>query len=214
MIDIEKRRADRLRVMNKIYEAADGSQRTQISGPWLLEHMGMPEDELADACLYLVSEHLIEGDKTLWHSAIPYTIRLTHRGMTEMERSRSAPENPTAHFPPMISVVHIAGDNIGSPIQAGSPGARQAVSIGDLDLGRIRELLTELEAHAPSLALSEDDAAQLQADLATVKAQVNSPRPNNRTIREHLLSVRAILENTAGGLAAGGLLELLQHIHL
>lgn len=214
VIDIEKRRADRLRVMNEIYEAADGTRLMNIPGPWLLEHLGMQEDEVADACLYLVSEHLIEGDKTLWNSAIPYVIRLTHRGMTEMERSRSAPEKPTSHFPPMISVVHIAGDNIGSPIQAGSPGAHQSVSIGVLDLHRVREIVAELEARAPSLELSEDDAAQMQADLSTVKAQVNSPRPNTRTIREHMLSVKAIIENTAGGLAAGGLLELFQHIHL
>jgi hypothetical protein len=88
------------------------------------------------------------------------------------------------------------------------------VSVGDLNLDRVREIVTEFEARASSLELSEDDAAQLQADIATVKAQINSPRPNRRTIREHLLSVKAILENTAGGVAAGGLLELFQHVHL
>lgn len=116
--------------MNEIYEAADGSRLVHLNGPWLLEHMGMPEEELADACLYLVSERLIDGDKTLWNSAIPFSIRLTHRGITEMERSRSAPEEPTRYFPPMVSVIHIAGDNIGSPIQAGSPGAQQTVTMG------------------------------------------------------------------------------------
>ena len=214
MIDIEKRRADRLRVMNEIYEAANGSRLINVGGPWLLEHMDLPEDELADACMHLESERLITGDKTLWGSHIPFRIRLTHRGITEMERSRSAPERPTDHFPPRISVVHIAGDNIASPIQAGSPGAHQAVSMGDLDMGRVREIVAELEARAPSWELPEQDAAQLRADLATVKAQVDSPKPNHRTIREHLLSVKAILENTAGGVAAGGLLELFQHIHI
>jgi hypothetical protein len=214
VIDIEKRRADRLRVMNEIYEAANGSRFTQVPGPWLLEHMGMPADELADVCAYLASEHLIEGDKTSWGSLVPYFLRLTHRGITEMERSHSEPERPTVHFPPMISIVHIEGDNVGSPIQAGSPGAQQSVSMEDLNLDRVREIVTELVARAPSMELPEDEAAQLQADLATVTAQVNSPRPNHRTIREHLLSMKAILENTAGGVAAGGLLELFQHIHL
>jgi len=177
-----------------------------------MEHMDLPEDELADACAFLVSEGLIDGDKTLWNHFIPYTIRLTHRGITEMERSRTAPEEPTDHFPP-ISVISIGGDNIGSPIQAGSPGAHQAVSMGDLDLNRVREIVTEFESQAGSLELSEDDAAQLRADMATVKAQVDSPRPNQRTIRDHLSSARAILENTAGGVAAAGLLELFQHVH-
>jgi hypothetical protein len=175
--------------------------------------MNLPEAELADACMHLLSESLIGGDKSLWNSAIPYTIRLTHRGVVEMERSRSAPDKPTDHFPPMISVIHIAGDNIGSPIQAGSPGAHQAVSTGDLNLGKVREIVAEFEARAPALELSEDDAAQLQADMATVKVQVNSPRPNHRTIREHLRSARAILENAAGGVGTVGILELFQHIH-
>ena len=81
------------------------------------------------ASLYLVSEHLIEGDKTLWHSAIPYVIRLTHRGYGDGAVPLSARKANFA-LPPMISVVHIAGDNIGSPIQAGSPGAHQSLSIG------------------------------------------------------------------------------------
>jgi|ERR1700691_3840611 hypothetical protein len=214
LIDIAKRRADRLLVLNEIYEAAGGSRQVSVGGPWLLEHMNLPQDQLEDVCTYLLSERLIEGTKTLWGVDIPYTLRLTHRGQQEMERSRSAPGKPTDHFPPMVSVVHIGGDNIGSPIQAGSPGARQAVVARDLDLGKVREILAEVEAQASSLELPADDAAQLRADMATVKAQVDSPRPNQRTIREHLLSAREILDNTAGGVAAAGIVELLQHAHL
>lgn len=84
----------------------------------------------------------------------------------------------------------------------------------DIDLGKIREIITELEKRAPTLELPEDDAAQLQADIATVNAQVNSPRPNHNTIRDHMLSIKAILEHTAGGMAAAGLRDLFQHIHL
>jgi hypothetical protein len=212
--DIEKRQADRLRVMSEIYEAADGGRLLWVNGPWLLEHMDLPEDELADACMYLIGEHLIEGNKTLWNSFIPYLIRLTHRGITEMERSRSAPEKPTEHFPSMISLIHIEGDNIGSPIQAGSPGAHQVAALGDLNLDSVREVVREIEAQEPLLDLPAEDAAQLQADVATIKAQIGSPKPNHRTIREHLRSVRGIIENAAGGVATAGILDLLQHIHL
>jgi hypothetical protein len=111
-------------------------------------------------------------------------------------------------------VIHIEGDNIGSPIQAGSPGAHQAVSVGDISLDRVREILTEFDAQASSLQLPDDEAAQLHADMATVKAQVESPRPNHHTIRAHLASARAILEHAAGGAAAVGLLDLLGHVHL
>lgn len=61
--DIQRRYADRLRVLNEIYRVAAGSRQINVSGPWLLEHMDMPKTDLADACMYLVDEHLIEGDK-------------------------------------------------------------------------------------------------------------------------------------------------------
>ena len=44
--DIARRRADRLRVMNAIYEAAEGSRMSHVSGGWLLEHLGLSDEEL------------------------------------------------------------------------------------------------------------------------------------------------------------------------
>jgi hypothetical protein len=212
--DIAKRRANRLRVLNFIYEAAEGSRRININGPWLLEHVGMPQEELEDACMYLVAEQLIEGDKTLWSSYIPYTTRLTHRGLVEMERSRSDPQKPTSYFPPMVSV-YIAGDNIGSPIQAGSPGASQITTIGSI-VDQAREIVRAYRDQADQIGreLGRDDADTLQAEIATVETQLGSPHPNEGAIRESLRSARRILsENATTGAVAGGiLLELLQHI--
>jgi hypothetical protein len=94
------------------------------------------------------------------------------------------------------------------------PRAHQAVSIGELNLDKVREILAEFEAKGSALELPDGEAAQLRADMATVKAQVESPRPNRRTIREHLLSARAILENAIGGAGAVGLIDLIQHLHL
>lgn len=216
--DIEKRRANRLRVLNFIYEAASGSRQININGPWLVENIDMPEDELADACMYLVDERLIEGSKTIWSSYIPFTTRLTHRGLMEMERSLSAPEEPTERFPAAFTIISIAGDNIGSPIQAGSPAAQQIATATGIDLGKLREVVSGYEACAQDLNLPDDDAAQLRADIATIKAQVESPQPNEQTIRTHLVSARGFLvnasANTVGGFAGAGLLELIQHIRL
>jgi hypothetical protein len=136
-----------------------------------------------------------------------------------MERARSAPDKPTEYFPPMITVVNIGGDNVGSPIQAGSPAAHQsAVVQAGIDLPAARKIVAAYEAHADDLsrALAADDAALLQADMATVSVQLDSPKPNENTVREHLRSARAILTGnaTAGAVAGGLLLDMLQHIHL
>jgi hypothetical protein len=111
-------------------------------------------------------------------------------------------------------VIHIQGDAIGSAIQAGSPRAHQTVSIGDLNLDTVREIVGELEAQAASLHLPDDGARQLRADMATVKAQIDLPTPDHYTIRERLQSARAILEHARGGAATAGLLDLLRTLHL
>ena len=47
MTGIARRSADRLRVMNAIFEAAEGSRMSHVSGDWLLEHLGLPDEDSA-----------------------------------------------------------------------------------------------------------------------------------------------------------------------
>jgi hypothetical protein len=163
---------NRLIVLNRIYEAADGSTLVHIAGPALLADRGMPDDELADAREYLVRERLIDGTRTSWGKPIPYMMNLTHRGLKELEKSRSQLETPTERFPE-FTVIHIGGDNLG-PIQAGSPGASQATTINvavGLDADSLLKVLHAYDADSAQLAeaLPAEDAAALQADMETVR---------------------------------------------
>ena len=214
MADIEKRRADRLRVMKAIYDASEGSEGAIVSGAELLDTLELSDQELGDVCKYLKGEHLITTRQTLWGHWTPHGIQITHWGIKEMEESARAPREPTQHFPPAVSIVTIHGSVIGSAIQSGSPGAQQDVSIGDLDLGAIGKFLQEFDARAAELNLPSPLAEELAADIATVRAQVDSPKPKKNIIQESLRSVRAVLEITSGSAAAVGLLELLKLIHL
>ncbi len=210
--DIGRRRADRLRVMNAIYEAAEGSRMSHVSGGWLLEHLELSDEELASVCTYLEGERLITAGREHWGRHTPFMILLTQAGIEEMKRSRAAPDQATERFPP-ISVIHVDGDAIGSAIQVGSPRVHRAVFIGDLNLEKVREIVGEFEARAASLRLPDGDTRQLGADMAAVKGQTGSPTPDHYTIAGHLQSARAILEHTTGGAAATGLLDLLQNLH-
>ena len=88
------------------------------------------------------------------------------------------------------------------------------MSVGDLDLGAVREFLGQYDAQAADLDLPAAAAEELAAEIDTIKAQIRSPRPKHHIIRESLRCIRAILESASGGVAAVGLLDLLQHIHL
>ena len=212
--DVARHRADRLRVMNAIYEAAEGSRISHVSGGWLLEHLELSDEELGGICRYLEGERLITaGREHGSHHHTPFMILLTHAGIEEMKRSREAPDQATEHFPP-ISVIHVEGDAIGSAIQVGSPRAHHAVSVSHLNLDKVREIVGEFDARAASLRLPDGDAARLRADMAAVKLQLDSPTPDHHTIGGHLQSARAILEHATDRTAAAGLLDLLRNLHL
>jgi hypothetical protein len=211
--DIARRRADRLRVMNAIYEAAEGSRMSHVSGGWLLGHLGLSDEELGGICRYLEGQQLITAGREYWGHHTPFMILLTHAGIEEMKRSRQAPDQATEHFPP-ISMIHIEGDAVSSAIRVGRPRAHQAVFIGDLNLDTVREIVGEFEAQAASLPLPDDDATRLGADMAAIKVQTSSPTPDHYTIRGHLQSARAILEHATDRAAAAGLLDLLRNLQL
>ncbi len=177
MTDIARPGADRLRVMNAIFEAAEGSRMSHVSGDWLLGHLDLSDEELGGICGYLEAEHLITAGREDWGHHTPFMILLTHAGIEEMKRSRQAPGQATEHFPP-ISVIHIEGDAIGSAIQVGGPRACRAVSTGDLNLDTVRAIAGEFEAQAASLRLPDGDARQLRADMATIKGELYNSAPS------------------------------------
>ena len=213
MTDIARHRADRLRIMNAIYEAAEGSGMSHVSGGWLLEHLELSDEELGGICRYLEGARLITAGREHWGHHTPFMILLTDVGIDEMKRSRGAPDQATEHFPP-ISVIHVEGDAIGSAIQPGSPRAHRAVSVSHLNLDNVRQIVGEFEAQAASLPLPHGETRQLRADMATVKAQTSLPTPHHSTIAGHLQSARAILEHATDRAAAAGLLDLLRNLHL
>jgi hypothetical protein len=214
LVDIEKRRADRLRVMKAIFEMSGGSENRDVLGNDLAAQLELAPQELGDACHYLHGEGLIEeAMPDMGASPIPYWINITHLGIREMEQSLEAPSEPTEHFPP-ISVINIQGSVIGSAIQSGNPSVQQDVFIGDLDLGAVREFLHQFDTQAAKLDLPTQTAEELTADIDTVKAQLRSPKPKFHVIKESLIGARTTLKAASDSTAASGLLDLLQDAHL
>jgi len=215
MVELNKRKADRLRVMNEFFEAASGSEQAVIDTEAIRTKLGLSDQEMADACKYLEGEELINPMPGLWNRLFPHRVRLTHWGIREVEESREHPETPTEHFPPLVTVTqHFHGNVIGSPIQAGSPGATQTTTVGDLNLELVRELVDQYESNESALGLDASKAEEARAEVKTIRAQLDSPRPKPVVIRECLTSLRALVEGAAGSMAAVGLLDLFAHIHL
>jgi DNA-binding MarR family transcriptional regulator len=216
---VEERKADRLRVMNEIYTEVGDNSMELVDIREIQERLGFTDDKVDPIVDYLVGEGLIASYPTMSGQT---TVSITHAGVKEMERSEEHPKEPTDHFPPQAGVtINVAGNMVGSAIQSNSAGATQHVEVGDITIGaetgeRIRKFLDEFEAKRSQLQPEQtaDGLAEVTSDVATVRAQLSSPKPKKTFIRESLASIRAVLENGMGGVVTAGLLELLSQIHL
>jgi hypothetical protein len=140
-----------------------------------------------------------------FHGYIGYLVSRLESIRSRLDLYEPAPA-PTA------AAVQIQGSVYGSAIQAGSPGAHQAVSVG-ANLASVDDFLKEVERASSALHLPIQEGQELAAEIATIRAQLQSPKPKRDIVRESLRSVRAILEGAGSSLTATGLLNALQHVH-
>lgn len=66
----------------------------------------------------------------------------------------------------------------------------------------ILKIITAIRDRLPELELVSELEEELNAELDTVNAQGNSPKPKPSILIESLSSIRRILEGTAGTIAA------------
>jgi hypothetical protein len=125
MIDLTARKANRLRVMNLIFEEADGREHVYLGTEAIAARLGLSDEEMASACDFLAGEHFIQPRAAVWGKPYPLHVSLTYRGIEEIEQSREEPEEGTEHFPPLVSVIQIYGDVTNSNVQAGTVDSSQ-----------------------------------------------------------------------------------------
>ncbi len=83
MATLRERKAYREKVMQALYEATEGNRLLGVTGAKLHDTLGVPEEDLAAACTYLVGEGLITVDWTSGNT--PAMVTLTHQGIRVME---------------------------------------------------------------------------------------------------------------------------------
>jgi hypothetical protein len=90
--------------------------------------------------------------------------------------------------------------------QVGTENSTQHnVPIG-VDPAALQRIVATLNCIGEQLNLAAESADELRAELQTLEAQAESPRPKAPIISECLKSVRSILEGAAGNAAAAGVL--------
>lgn len=109
--------------------------------------------------------------------------------------------------------ITVLGSVYNSNLQQGD-GSTATINYKAMESDVLR-VLTDIEQSIDKLVLPPLDRNELVAEVQTVKAQLNSPKPKTHVITESFRSIRHILEHAAGAAIAHGLIaevvRLLSH---
>ena len=141
---------------------------------------------------------ILEAVRTI---ILNWTLKLEEQGIlgegltfTQEEKSKVAGQS--------YNVSNFYGPVHGAQIQQDSSHSIQFSQKVDFNIPNIAEFIQVLTKSVHELGLEEKSKEELEADIATLRAQVESPNPKNGIINECLSSVRKILEGAGGALAA------------
>ena len=87
---------------------------------------------------------------------------------------------------------------VNSQIQEGTSGLTQILRPSTFNLDEVRSLVEDLQLSMSRFDLGVNEREELSQEVATLKAQLQSPKPKSTIIRESLRSIRNILEGATG----------------
>lgn len=205
--ELKRKNAERFAYLQLVYDATGGSTLGDVLRSDITAQLGLDAKASDVIAEYLVQEGLLE-----WTTM--GLISITHYGVREIEQAVAEPDTPTEHFPPLAftqNVIHVES-MVGSAIQQGSSDSTQSVGAPALDVNALRDVIAQLEAALAAIVLEDDERAEASAQIATMNAQLGSPKPRPAILRESLATMRRITEGLVAAGAAPQLPTLLDQL--
>ena len=162
---------------------------------------GLAQADAEAAWRYLEDRALIDT------FGVPYTARISGKGVDAIEDAKRRPDQPSANFPSVTYNIVNNTVNVGtmnhSPMQQGGVHStqHQTVTYGQTDLADLNRLVAELTTHLDELPLQPAQRRKAGAQIETLKAQL-SDEPDAVIIRQAGRTLRNITEGAIGSLAA------------
>ena len=163
----------------------------------------MSDDELENLVIPLKIPYVVLTPDGSWH--------IDRKGVIDelVKRDRYLRE---MNSPPHNSIT-VHGSVYNSNLQQGD-GSTATINYKGME-DDVRRVLEDIERSVEQLGLTQPDKDELVAEVRTVKAQLDSPKPKTHVITESFRSIRHILEHAAGAAIAHGLIaevvRLLSH---
>lgn len=148
---------------------------------------------------FLGSGEIDSEEKIGWNP--DYEIRITHKGVVELELAMSKPEHPTEHFPQnSINFITYGTANI----QQNSPYSRmqitnQSITISQQQLNELRQILADIIRLKKENTFANDEDDDLNKEIQIIQAETNSRKPKAERIKDALTTIKNVLEGAGAG---------------
>jgi hypothetical protein len=192
-MDIQLLKKRRFLFLQKVYEETQGDTNCMVGMDEIGRKLGMDDLTSGRIAQYLIDEGLLEA------MALGGGIGIAHNGVLEVEEVLTNPDKPTEHFLP-LNIIHVHSMS-NSVIQQGTTNSTQNVIITSDNIADLKSFLVDLKVALQKIQLSTESQNEVLAEIATLNAQTNSPKPKRTIIGEALKSLRSVLEGVAGNLA-------------
>lgn len=195
--DLERKRSQRLRLMIELYDMVDGFDAQPVETSQIGARLGLDTSKPEDLLDVLKIVHYLRGEGLLIASGPAgeaVRLTLTHKGVCEVEESRSRPALPTEHFPPLDTIGAVLSDRRPSSDQSGTARADWLKTLAESDRLEVLRMAQSLQEWADRLALDKEQRAEYSADIRTIEAQLDSPHPKTGLIRVALESIKSTAE--------------------
>jgi len=191
----------RFQFLSRLYEGTGGNQYASMNMWEIGNILGFSRDVTGLIVQYLEGEGLIK------YSTLGGGIRITHRGVVQIEKARSEPDKPTQYFP-AVNIINV-NNMVGSQIQQGNFNSTQTGTFEGHNTNELIKFMEELKEKISQLNLDSKNTQEINAEIATIEAQSKSSRPKNNIIKESLRTIRNIIEGATGSVIATELLAKL-----
>ena len=193
----------RLLFLHSVYNLSNADENTDIQSYQLGQNLGFSDDFTSKVIRYLDKEGLI-GFK----EDSGCVIGISHKGIIEVERALSKPEESTEYFPPAINIIQI-GEMKDSQIIQSSPDALQVKKNDKELIDKLKDLIEFAKKNLDKLELKKPEEQELQTEIQTIDIQLSSPKPKKNILKECVFSIRRIAEGATGKIIASLIIDKL-----
>lgn len=152
---------------------------------------------------------LIRVTETVRTIVLNWSLKLEADGILGEDFLFTSKERAMAQGTPQI-VTNFYGTVNNPQLQQGNDIAQQIHNA--TDISSLKTLLEEIDKELPNLPLTADQKAEVDADIQTINAQIESPKPKDGIVRASLQSIKAIFEGAAGSAAGQIIVDIAKYL--